>query len=81
MELVGLAPEDPNDQIELISVDIDGNDGYLVEDFLINGVMPSVYIVEINEVFPPSDRFQAELFKRSYLGSFSKLWVVAAGVY
>lgn len=67
MELVGLVPQDPNDQIELISVDIDGNDGYLVEEFLINGVMPSVYIVEINEVFPPPI-----VFKQKY--SSDHIW-------
>jgi len=53
IELVNLAPESLRNQIELISVDIDGNDGYLIEEFLINGIRPSVYLVETNEAFPP----------------------------
>lgn len=53
IELVGLAPKSLRDQIELISVDIDGNDGYLIEELLINGIRPSVYLVETNEAFPP----------------------------
>ena len=53
MELLLAVPQNLNDQIGLISVDIDGNDGYLVEEFLMNGVTPSIFIVETNEVFPP----------------------------
>lgn len=51
--LIGRAPEDFRSQIDLISVDIDGNDGYLVEEFLSSGLKPSVFIVETNESFPP----------------------------
>lgn len=53
MELVSAAPESLRGQIEFISVDIDGNDGYMIEEFLINGIRPSVYLVETNEAFPP----------------------------
>lgn len=47
--------------IELISVDIDGNDGYIVEALLVGGYRPSVFIVEINEVFSPPI-----IFKQNY---------------
>lgn len=46
--------------IEVISVDIDGNDGYIAETLLKNGFHPSVFIVEINEVFPPPIRFRQD---------------------
>lgn len=48
-------------EVELISVDIDGNDGYIVEALLIDGRRPSVFIVEINEVFSPPI-----VFKQNY---------------
>jgi hypothetical protein len=47
--------------IELITVDIDGNDGYIVQELLERGYRPSVFIVEINEVFPPPI-----VFKQNY---------------
>ena len=47
--------------VELISVDIDGNDGYIVEALLMGGYRPSVFIVEINEVFSPPI-----VFKQNY---------------
>jgi hypothetical protein len=53
IEIVKLAPENFRNQIELISVDIDGNDGYLIEEFFVHGIKPSVYVVETNEAFPP----------------------------
>ncbi|MEO5974326.1 MAG: hypothetical protein ABIQ38_03870 [Ilumatobacteraceae bacterium] len=53
IEIVKLAPENFTNQVELISVDIDGNDGYLIEEFFVHDIMPSVYVVETNEAFPP----------------------------
>lgn len=47
--------------VELISVDIDGNDGFIVEALLMGGYCPSVFIVEINEVFSPPI-----VFKQNY---------------
>ena len=47
--------------VELISVDIDGNDGYIVEALLNGGYRPSIFIVEINEVFAPPI-----VFKQNY---------------
>lgn len=60
MELVTVATSVSNEEVELISVDIDGNDGYLVEEFLKNKLLPSIFIVEINEVFPPPIRFKQD---------------------
>lgn len=65
LELVGLAPESLRAQIDLISIDIDGNDGYLVEECLTNGLRPSVYIVETNESFPPPI-----VFKQKYASDY-----------
>jgi hypothetical protein len=53
-----------NSEIELISIDIDGNDGYITQELLLAGYRPSVFIVEINEVFPPPI-----VFKQDYLAS------------
>ncbi len=45
------------DDIDLISVDLDGNDLYLCEEVLKNGFKPSVFIVEYNAKFPPPIKF------------------------
>ena len=47
-------------KVELISVDIDGNDGYIVETLLLGDFRPSVFIVEINEVFSPPIVFKQD---------------------
>jgi hypothetical protein len=47
-------------QIEFISLDIDGNDGYIAETLLKNDFRPSVFVVEINEVFPPPIMFRQD---------------------
>lgn len=65
LELISLAPESLRVQIDLISIDIDGNDGYLIEECLINGLRPSVYIVETNESFPPPI-----VFKQKYASDY-----------
>lgn len=42
------------DQIDLISMDLDGNDYHFCKELLINGVRPRVFIVEYNaKFFPP----------------------------
>lgn len=43
---------------DLLSIDVDGNDGYLAESILLAKYNPSVVIVEINEILPPPVRFQ-----------------------
>lgn len=57
-QLVRNLSESHKPPIEYISIDIDGNDGYLTEELLKNGFHPSVFVVEINEVFPPPIVFQ-----------------------
>jgi hypothetical protein len=41
------------DKVDLISVDLDGNDFYFCEALLSSGFSPSVFIVEYNAKFPP----------------------------
>lgn len=65
IDLINLAPESLRNQIELISIDIDGNDGYLVESCLKSGLKPSVFVVETNEVFPPPI-----IFKQKYASDY-----------
>ena len=43
---------------EVISLDLDGNDIYFVEELLKSGAEPQLFIVEYNAKFPPSIRFQ-----------------------
>ncbi len=44
------------DTIDLISIDLDGNDIYLVDEMLTNGIFPKILIVEYNAKFiPPID--------------------------
>jgi hypothetical protein len=48
------------DSLDIISLDLDGNDIYFVEDLLKNGFAPKLFIVEYNGKFPPPARFQIE---------------------
>ena len=43
--------------VDLLSIDVDGNDGYLADALLASGLEPSVVIIEMNEVIPPPIRF------------------------
>ena len=45
------------DDVDLISVDLDGNDLYFCEELLKKGFNPSVFIVEYNAKFPPPIQF------------------------
>lgn len=46
----------PTTQIDLISLDLDGNDYYFIEKLLQQGIMPKVFCLEYNAVFrPPLD--------------------------
>jgi hypothetical protein len=72
--------------IDVISVDLDGNDIYIVEELLTSGLSPALFIVEYNAKFPPpiewrieykanhvwvgDDYFGASL--ASYVGMFKK---------
>jgi len=51
LELIGAT------EIDLISLDLDGNDLYLVEELLKVGHRPKLFIVEYNGKFPPPVRF------------------------
>ena len=44
----------------VISLDLDGNDIYLAEELLSNGVRPELFIVEYNAKFPPPISFQID---------------------
>jgi hypothetical protein len=43
---------------DLISLDLDGNDIYLVDELLTQGLRPRLFIVEYNGKFPPPVEFQ-----------------------
>src|SRR5437588_1011638 len=45
-------------QVDVISLDLDGNDIYLVEKLLAGGIRPNLFIVEYNGKFPPPVKFQ-----------------------
>jgi hypothetical protein len=45
------------DDIDLISVDLDGNDYHVCHELLSHGVKPKVFIVEYNAKFPPPVEF------------------------
>ena len=45
-------------ELDLISVDLDGNDFYIVEKILDSGFFPKVFILEYNAKFPPPIKFK-----------------------
>ncbi|GBG40074.1 hypothetical protein [Mycobacterium montefiorense] len=45
-------------QVDMVSVDLDGNDIYLIENLLADGMRPKLFIVEYNAKFPPPVKFQ-----------------------
>lgn len=45
---------------DVVSLDLDGNDIYLVDELLSNGIKPKLFIVEYNGKFPPSIEFKIE---------------------
>ena len=45
-------------KIDIISLDLDGNDIYFVEKLLSDGIKPKLFIVEYNAKFPPPAKFQ-----------------------
>jgi hypothetical protein len=44
--------------VDVVSLDLDGNDIYLVEKLLADGTRPKLFIVEYNGKFPPPVKFQ-----------------------
>jgi hypothetical protein len=47
-------------QIDVISLDLDGNDIYFVEELLASKLTPQLFVVEYNARFPPPVRWQIE---------------------
>lgn len=45
---------------DVISLDLDGNDIYLIEKLLSNNIFPKLYIVEYNSKFPPNIDFKID---------------------
>ena len=62
--IVGLARDSMSrigcESLDLISLDLDGNDIYFVEALLKDGFLPKVFIVEYNAKFAPPIEFQIE---------------------
>ena len=50
-------PRFGNGNVDLISLDLDGNDLYIVKKLLRSKLRPKVFIVEYNQKFPPPLRF------------------------
>jgi hypothetical protein len=48
------------DALDVVSMDLDGNDIYFVEKLLQEGVRPKLFIVEYNAKFPPPIEFQID---------------------
>jgi hypothetical protein len=46
------------DQLDVVSLDLDGNDFYFLERLLTDGIRPKLYIVEYNAKFPPPVAFK-----------------------
>ena len=55
-------------EIDVISIDLDGNDIYFVEKILENGLKPSLFIVEYNAKFPPPVEFRIK-YKSEHIWS------------
>ena len=70
--------------LDLISLDLDGNDLHLCKELLSNNICPSIFIVEYNAKFPPPINFtieynsQHEWNRDDYMGaslsSFNKVF-------
>jgi hypothetical protein len=73
-----------SERIDVISLDLDGNDIYFTEKLLASGFRPKLFIVEYNAKFPPPIEFQIEYdpqhiwqaddYFGASLGSFEKLF-------
>ena len=51
-------------ELDVVSIDLDFNDYYFVENLLTNGVRSKVYILEYNAKFPPPVRFVVDYEER-----------------
>jgi len=59
------------EHFDVLSIDVDGNDGYLLDALLSDGFEPQVLIVETNELIPPPIRF-AQPYKSDHVWSRTK---------
>lgn len=48
------------DELAVLSIDVDGNDGYLARTLLQGGARPNVIVIETNELIPPPITFAQE---------------------
>lgn len=48
------------ENVDVISLDLDGNDLYLCEELLSSNIQPSIFIVEYNAKFPPPIKFSID---------------------
>jgi hypothetical protein len=69
------------DELDVVSMDLDGNDYYFVEALLKADVTPKLFIVEINTVFAPPIEFKIEYdpghewrFDSYYGASLTSFW-------
>lgn len=49
-----------SNEVDLISIDLDGNDLYFTEELLSAGIKPKIFICEINGIFPPPIKFSVK---------------------
>ena len=73
-----------NKKIDVVSVDLDGNDYYIVNELLSKKIEPKLFIVEYNAKFPPPVEFKIQYNKEhkyngddyygASLSSFAKLF-------
>jgi hypothetical protein len=49
-----------SDAVDLLGIDLDGNDIYFVSDLLALGLRPKIWIVEYNAKFPPPIQWSME---------------------
>ena len=48
------------EQHDVISMDLDGNDIYLIEELLLSGARPKLFICEYNGIFPPHSKWKMQ---------------------
>lgn len=58
-------------EIDVLSIDIDGNDGYIAEALLRDAFKPSLIVIETNEILPPPIVFR-QAYDPSYVWDHTK---------
>lgn len=49
-----------SDHVDVLSIDLDGNDIYIAEELLCSNILPKIFIIEYNAKFPPPILFQID---------------------